>query len=179
ENTENLDARRIVGAPEKGGNIEPGILARSKRCGWTDYERVLRIATRVFNGEVLVFHFDPDLELLARHDDRSDNTLGKAPFTAAVQGIFFLEESVHCPFESTAKLLGQKQPELISVRSLGRPAFLIFPRRRSRTFFMPNGTGAEFVFREQGWIQRDLVPVGQGITRFNTGAGRSAATMEA
>ena len=69
--------------------------------------KLLRIAARIFGGDVLILHLQADLQTLIGQQNWSHYGLGKAPFAATVASIFFFEEPVHGPLKATAKLLGE------------------------------------------------------------------------
>src|SRR5205085_10654903 len=66
ENTEHAYPRRIVGTSEQRRNIEPRILADPKCRSRSNQKCVLRIAPRVSDREILIFHFKADLQLFPR-----------------------------------------------------------------------------------------------------------------
>src|SRR5207248_11673593 len=121
KNGEDLRVGRLVVTAEQSGNIEPGVLGRAKRHGRTDDNTILGIASRIFNGEIFVGHFDADLELLAGQQDWSNDALSKSPLASTVPGVFFFEKQVHGPFVALAEFLSEQKADLISVRALRRP----------------------------------------------------------
>src|SRR5438552_263051 len=117
-----------------------------------------RIASRIFDGEILVFHFDAYFQLLARQENWHTGALGESPFPAAVACIFLFEETVHRPFEAFTEVLRQQETKLIRIWYFGRTAFfLFFSRRRWWSFFVANGADAKLVLGEYRWVQRNLV----------------------
>ena len=125
------------------------------------------IAACVFDGEILIFHFYADFQALVRQENGSHGALGEAPFAAAVAGVLFFEEPVHGPFHVLAKILGQQEPKFVGIGDLWRSTFfLLFAGRRGWTFFVSNSADTEFVFGEECWIERNLVPIGKSPSCF-------------
>ena len=156
---------------------------RFPRESWADDETVQRIAARVFGRDIFIFHFYADFQTLVRQENRSHNSLREAPLATAVAGIFFFEKPVHGPFKSPGEFLSEEQTKFIGIWNLGRSAFflLFFFSSCSRGrwhFFMSNGANAEFVFREECWIERNLVPISKSPSCFKTHCLRSAAAVE-
>src|SRR5205814_4799552 len=91
---------------------------------------------------------------------------------AAVARHFLLEECIEGPFQFAEKLVGKKQPNFIRVRK--RIVFVeellrfAFSHPLRWPFVMQNVTDPEFPFRENGGIERNFVPISEGIPRFDT-----------
>src|SRR5437764_14231540 len=112
-----------------------------------------RVAPCVFDGKILILHFETDLKSFAFQQDRNTSTLGEPPFSAAIAGVFFFEEPVHGPFDAIAEILSEQEPKFVSIGYLGRAAlFFLFAGRRWGPFFVANGPDAKLVLRKQGWI---------------------------
>src|SRR6202011_4740699 len=128
-------------------------------------------------GEINVLHFDTGLQTFVRQDYGHGLALGEAPFTAAIKRVFFFKEIVTRPLDLCSEVLGQQQPDLIGIRTLRRTAFLC-PWRRGRSFFVTERADAEFVLDEDCWIERDLVPIGQGVASLDTGGGGATTSVK-
>ena len=136
-------------------------------------------APRIFDGEILVFHFDAYFELLVRQQNWHSGALGESPFAAAIAGIFLFEKPIHRPLDVFTEVLRQQETKLICIWYFGRTTFfLFFSRRRWRAFFMANGADAKLVLSEQSWVQRNLVPISEGVTAFEADRLKPAATIE-
>ena len=108
-----------------------------------------RIAPRIFDGEILVFHFDAYFQLLMRQQNWHRGALGESPFAAAITGIFLFEKQIRGPLNVLTEVLRQEETELICIWYLGRPIlFLFFSWRRWRAFFMANSADAKLVLGE-------------------------------
>ncbi len=109
--------------------------------------------------------------------------LRETPFPSAIARIFFFEEPVHGPLDVLAEILGEEQTNFVGVGNFGRAALFLllffssFSHRR-RNFFVSNRADAEFVFGEECWIERNLVPISKSPSRFQTHCLRAAATIE-
>src|SRR5207253_6922547 len=106
--------------------------------------------------------------------------LGEAPLAAAVAGVLFFEEPVHGPFHVLAKILGQQQTKFVGIGNLWRATFFLSSRsrRRWRCFFVTNHADTEFVFGEECWIERNLVPIGKSPSCFQTHRPRATTAIE-
>src|SRR6266480_2543979 len=164
----NINHRRVVCASEQRRNVDARVLSRFPCNGWTDDKTVQGIPARVFDGEILIFHFYADFQALVRQEDGSHGALGEAPFAAAVAGVLFFEEPVHGPLNALAEILGEEQTKFVGIGNFGRSAFflLFFFRWRRWTFFVSNSADTEFVFGEECWVERNLVPIGKSPSCF-------------
>src|SRR6266487_5641907 len=176
----NINHRRVVGAAEQWRDIQASLRCRFPRNGRTDDETVHGIAACVFDGEILILHFYADFQTLVGQENGSHGALGEAPFAAAVAGVLFFEEPVHGPLNALAEILGEKQTKFVGIGNFGRPAFflLFFFRWRRWTFFVSNSADTEFVFGEECWIERDLVPISKSPSCFETHRLRTATTIK-
>src|SRR5437016_2510731 len=143
----NISHRRVVCASEQRRNIDARAWSRFPCDAWTDDESVNGIAARVFDGEILIFHFYADFQTLVRQENGSHGALREAPFAAAVAGILLFEEPVHGPLKALAEILGEEQTKFVGIGNLGRSALFFFSlsRRRWRSFFVSNSSDTEFV----------------------------------
>src|SRR6266487_1849053 len=176
----NISDRRVVCASEQRRNIDARVLSRFPCDCWTDDETVHGIAACLFDGEILILHFYADFQTLVGQENGSHGALGEAPFAAAVAGVLFFEEPVHGPLNALAEILGEKQTKFVGIGNFGRPAFflLFFFRWRRWTFFVSNSADTEFVFGEECWIERDLVPISKSPSCFETHCLRAATTIK-
>src|SRR5215831_6209033 len=116
-----------------------------------------RIAACIFDGQILIFHFQADFQTLVRQENRSHRSLREAPLAPPIAGIFFFEEPVHRPFDTSEKFLSEKQAYFVGIWNLGRTTLLLLSSSWGRRhFFMPNGADSEFVFGEDCWIERNF-----------------------
>ena len=90
-----------------------------------------RTAPRIFDGEILVFHFDAYLELLVRQQNWHSGALGEPPFPAAISGIFLFEKPIHRPLDVFTEVLRQQETKLICIRYFGRTALFLFFSREA------------------------------------------------
>src|SRR5437773_7780936 len=175
-----ISHRRIVGAAEQGRDIQASLRCRFPRDCWTDDKTVHEIAACVFDGEILIFHFYADFQTLVRQENGSHDALGEAPFAAAVAGVLLFEEPVHGPLKALAEILGEEQTKFVGIGNFGRSALflLFFSRRRRWTFFVSNSADTEFVFGEECWIKRNLVPISKSPSCFQTHCLCAATTIK-
>src|SRR6266550_744813 len=175
----NISHRRVVCASEQRRNIDARAWSRFPCDAWTDDESVNGIAARVFDGEILIFHFYANFQTLVRQENGSHGALGEAPLAAAVAGVLFFEEPVHGPFHVLAKILGQQKPKFVGIGDLWRSTFfLLSAGRRGWNFFVSNSADTEFVFGEECWIERNLVPISKSPSCFQTYRPRATTTVE-
>src|SRR6266566_4392317 len=176
----NINHRRVLCAAEQWRDIQASLRCRFPRNGRTDDETVHGIAACVFDGEILILHFYADFQSLVGQENGSHGALGEAPFAAAVAGVLFFEEPVHGPLNALAEILGEKQTKFVGIGNFGRPVFflLFFFRWRRWTFFVSNSADTEFVFGEECWIERDLVPISKSPSCFQTYRPRATTTVE-
>src|ERR1051326_621669 len=181
ERNEQINNRRIVRDAKQRGDVEPSLRTRFPRDGWADGETVHGIAACVLRCDIPVFHFYSDLQILVTEQNRRYSSLGKTPFTPPVAGVLFFEEPVHGPFDAFEKILCEKQTQFIRIGNFGRTALFLFfsASRRWRNFFMSDGADAELILGEQRRIERNLVPISQSPSCFQTHGLRTAATVEA
>src|SRR5437870_3423082 len=176
-----ISHRRVAGTAEQRRDIQASLRRRFPCHGWTDDKTVQGIATCVFDGEIFIFHFYADFQALVRQKNGSHGALGKAPLAAAVAGVLFFEEPVHGPFHVLAKILGQQQAEFVGIGNFGRATFFFLSsrsRRRWRCFFVTNRADTEFVFGEECWIERNLVPIRKSPSCFQTHCLRAATAIK-
>src|SRR6266480_4555142 len=168
EDNKDISHRRIVGAAEQGRDIQASLRCRFPRDGWTDDKSVHGIAACVFDGEILIFHFYADFQTLVRQENGSHGALGETPFAAAVAGVLLFEEPVHGPLKALAEILGEEQTKFVGIGNFGRATLflLFFSRWRRWTFFVSNRADTQFVFGEECWIERHLVPISKSPPCF-------------
>src|SRR6266568_4995753 len=180
EDNKDISHRRIVGAAEQGRDIQASLRCRFPRDGWTDDKSVHGIAACVFDGEILIFHFYADFQTLVRQENRHHGALREAPFATAVAGILFFEEPVHGPLNALAKILGEEQTKFVGIWNFWRTALflLFFSSRRRRSFFVSNPADTEFIFGEECWIERNLIPIGKSPSYFYAHCFRTPTTVK-
>src|SRR5205085_8763081 len=127
-----------VDAAEQSRNIRASVFRCPKSRSWSNHKAVLWITARVFDGEILVLHFDADFQLLVRQQNWHAHALSESPFPAAITGILLFEEQIGRPFDAFTEILRQQETKLICIRDFGRSALflLFFPWRRWWSFFM-------------------------------------------
>jgi hypothetical protein len=80
-----------------------------------------------------------------------------------------------------AEILGEEQAKFVGIGNLGRSAlflllFFFFWRRRS--LFVANGSDTKFVFGEERWIERNLVPLSKSPSCFYAYCRRAPSTFK-
>src|SRR5262249_3002228 len=149
--------------------VQSSLRGRFPRDCWTEHEAVHGIAACVFRRDILIFHFYADFQAFVRQENRRQCRLRETPFTSAIAGILLFKKPVHGPFDSFEEILREKQTNFVGIGNLGWAALLFFSCRCRRwNFFVSNGADAEFVLREDCWIERDLVPIRKGPACFQT-----------
>ena len=101
----------------------------------------------------------------------SHRGLRETPLAATVAGILFFEEPVHGPLDVLAEILREEQTNFVGIGNFWAARFFFFlfssPWRRWN-FFVSNSADTEFVFREESWIERNLVPISKSPSCFQT-----------
>ena len=132
----------------------PKSVETSKRCfstdesrGWSNDKTMHRIAPRIFDGEILVFHFDAYLQLLVRQQNRIV-ALWANPHSAAIP-VFSFSKPIHRPLTRSPKSLRQQKTKLICIRTLGGPLSPLLLREAVGAFLMTNGADAKLTQRTE------------------------------
>src|SRR4029453_2809513 len=171
---------RVLRATEQRRNVKARTCCRFPCKGWTDHKSVLGIAACVFDGEILILHFQADFQALVRQENGSHDALGEAPFAAAIAGVLFFEEPVHGPLNVLAEILGEEQAKFVGIGNLGRSALFLFFFFLWwwRSFFVSNSADTEFVFGEERWIERNVVPLSKSPSCFYAHCFRAPSTFK-
>src|SRR5258708_2265594 len=93
---------------------------------------------------------------------RSDQALGESPLAAAISARFLFKEKIESPFRAIEEIFREQQAQFVSVGNVHRSiesAGTKFVRWRGRTFVVKNSATANFVFRKDGRVQRNLAPI--------------------
>src|SRR5437660_3158888 len=181
KSNEHVSYRRIVRATEQRRNVKARTCCRFPRDCWTDGETVHGIAARVLRRDILIFHFYADFQAFVRQENRHHRSLREAPLAPTVPGVLFFKEPVHGPFDALEEILGKEKTNFVRIGNLGWSAFFLlffsFAGRRWN-FFVSNSADTEFVFGEHCWVERNLVPISQSPSGFQTPCLRAATAVK-
>ena len=137
EGNKHISNRSTRGATEQGRDVQASLRGRFPRNGWADGETVQRIAARIFDGDVLIFHFYTDFQALVRQKKGSSRP-GENPFASTVSASLF-RRTCSCPTRLARRNPGQGANEIRKHRDFRLSAlffllfFSSFSRRRLGT----------------------------------------------
>src|ERR1700674_1000789 len=133
----------------------------------SDDKAVVRSTSGALVAEATEQEFYSALQFFVGEPKRSHNTLRNAPFAAAVAADFLFEKAIQCPLDAVKEILRKQEAHFVRIGSFhrciksARPELMTW---RGRSFVMENSAAAELVLSKDGGIQRNLIPMGEGVT---------------
>src|SRR5205085_12175653 len=122
-------------------------------------------------GKANVLHFGAHFQAFVGEQDREHEALRKSNLAAAVAADFLFAKNIGSPLHLVAEILGEEQWHFDRVGQrpmlLEKRAAFAFRRHLRRSFIMEDVADAELVFHEESRVERDCVPIRQGITAFD------------